>query len=274
MTSQSTIAGQEKFESPTFLNRLKSMLKLDFYRLFHTPAFYIMLLFAAIIPAMVLGMSGMEPPAVTNTHSVSAAPSAPAIAYTNTWQLIESAGGSAAADNPMDFSGYANINMLFIFAGLLISIFVSHDYSSGFVKNIFAVHSKKTDYVLSKSAVGLFSGAGMIITYVLGTVLSGWLAGKSFDVNGGGLILCLISKLFLMGVFCPLFLGVAVFFRNRLWLTIVFTFLLGMMFYPAASAASLNATVITVLMSFIAGAGGAAAFGSVSNLILKRRDLA
>jgi len=274
MTSQSTIAGQEKFESLTFLNRLKSMLKLDFYRLFHTPAFYIMLLFAAIIPAMVLGMSGMEPPAVTTPHSVSAAPSAPAIEYTNTWQLIESTGGSAAADNPMDFSGYANINMLFIFAGLLMSIFVSHDYSSGFVKNIFTVHSKKTDYVLSKSAVGLFSGAGMIITYVLGTVLSGWLAGKSFDVNGSGLILCLASKLFLMGVFCPLFLGIAVFFRNRLWLTIVFTFLLGMMFYPAASAASLNATVITVLMSFIAGAGGAAAFGSVSNLILKRRDLA
>jgi len=273
MTMQNTIVSKEKFDSPTFTNRLKSMQKLDFYRLFHTPVFYIMLAIAAIIPAMVLGMSGIESPTVTTPHSVSVAPSAPAIEFTNTWQLIESTGTSAAADSSMDFSGYANINMLFIFAGLLMSIFVAHDYSSGFVKNIFAVHSKKIDYVISKSVIGIFSGAGMIITYVLGTLIAGLLTGKAFDVNVSGLILCLISKMFLMGVFCSLFLGIAVFFRNRLWLTIVFTFLFGMMFYPAASVATLNSTIITMLLSLIASAAGAVAFGAVSNLILKKRDL-
>lgn len=253
--------------------RVRSMLKLDFYRLFHTPAFYIMLAIAAIIPAMILTMSGIEPPTVTTPHSASVT-IAPAIEFANTWKLIESTGGSAAADAPLDFGNYANINMLFIFAGLLMAIFVAHDYSSGFVKNIFTVHSKKIDYVISKSAIGIFSGAGMIATYLFGTVIAGLFTGKAFDVNVSGLILCLISKMFLMGIFCALFLRIAVFFRNRLWLTIVFTFLFGMMLYPAASIATLNSTIVTLLITLIAGVIGAVGIGAVSTLILKKRDLA
>jgi hypothetical protein len=253
--------------------RVRSMLKLDFYRLFHTPAFYIMLAVAAIIPAMVLSMSGMDAVvAGIESTAQAAAPSAPSIVYTNTWQLIETT-GNASSTSPLDFGGYANINMLFIFAGLLMAIFVSHDYSSGFVKNIFTVHSKKVDYVISKSAVGIFGGAGMIITYIIGTVAAGLLTGKAFDVNVGGLIMCLLSKMLLMGIFCSLFLSVSVFFRNKLWLTIVFTFLFGMMLYPAASFATLDSTFITLLMSLVASAAGTVAIGAVSTVILKKRDL-
>ena len=49
-----------KFESPSFVKRLKGMLGVDFYRLFHTPLFYIFLAIAAIIPAMILGSSGFS----------------------------------------------------------------------------------------------------------------------------------------------------------------------------------------------------------------------
>jgi hypothetical protein len=169
---------------------------------------------------MVLTMTGIE----TTVSDGSIAQSA--IEYINTWQLIESTDGSAVGSNPMDFGGYANINMVFIFAGLLMAIFIAHDYSSGFVKNVFTVHSKKSDYVLSKTAVGILGGAGMILAYTFETIVAGGITGKSFDVNVGGLILCLISKLFLMGVFCSLFAAIAVFFRNKFWFTIVFTFLL------------------------------------------------
>ena len=275
MDVQNNTINDESFITPTFGSHVKSMLKLDFYRLFHTPAFYIMLLIAAIIPAMVLSMASVPPPSTGLSVGAAAAsvPTAPAMEITNAWQLIESTGGSAVAENPLDFGGFANINMLFIFAGLLMAIFVAHDYSSGFVKNIFTVHSKKTDYVISKTAVGIFSGAGMIITYVLGTVLAGLITGKAFDVNVNGLTLCLFSKLFLMGIFCALFLGIAVFFRNKLWMTIVFTFLFGMMLYPAASVATLNSTVVTMLITLIAGLIGAVAIGFLSSLILRKRDL-
>jgi len=263
-----------EFASPTFLNRVKAMLKLDFYRLFNTPAFYIMLLIAAMIPALVMTVGGAEPPSATSPHAAGAVGAAPSVEITNAWQLVESTGGSAVAENPLDFAGFANINMIFIFAGLLMAIFVSHDYSSGFVKSIFTSHPKKVDYVISKSAVGVFGGAGMIATYVFGTVIAGLLTGKAFDVDVGGLVMCLVSKALLMGVFCSLFLSVAVFFRDKLWLTIVFTFLFGMMLYPAASVATLSSTVVTVLMSLATGIIGTAAIGSVSALILRKRDLA
>ena len=272
---------------PSFSSRMSSMLKLDFYRLFHTPVFYIMLFVAAMIPALLLTTTGIAPTAtgtmpgagvhtapVTAPAAAVIPATASAIEITNTWQLIESTGGSAIAENPLDFGGFANINMVFIFAGLLMAIFVAHDYSSGFAKNIFTVHSKKMDYVVSKSAIGIFSGIGMIITYMAGAAASGLITGKSFDVNVGGLVMCLVSKMFLMGVFCSLFLGIAVFFRNKLWLTIVFTFLFGMMLYPAGSIATLGSTVSTILISLLAGVIGAGTFGMVSTVILKRRDLA
>ena len=257
---------------PTFGSRMRSMLKLDFYRLFHTPAFYIMLLVAALIPALILTTSGLEAPA----PAVGGAPvsTAPAMVIDNVWQLVESTGGSAVAENPLDFGGFANINMVFIFAGLLMAIFVAHDYSSGFVKNIFTVHSKKIDYVISKSVIGIFGGAGMIITYVIGAAVSGLIMGKSFDVNVAGLVMCLVSKIFLMGIFCSLFLGIAVFFRSKFWLTITFTFLFGMILYPAASVATLSSTVATILITLVVGIVGSIAIGSVSGLILRKRDLA
>jgi hypothetical protein len=274
------MANTNTIESKNFKVRVRSMLNLDFYRLFHTPIFYIMLAIAAIIPAMLLTMTGATPPAGIDTGingavivpDVNVAQSA--VEYTNVWQLIESTSGSAVADNPMDFGGYANINMLFIFAGLLMAIFVAHDYISGFAKNIFTVHAKKGDYVLSKTAIGVFSGAGMVAAYVFGAVIAGLITGKSFDVNVGGLLFCLISKVFLMGIFCSLFLGIAVFFRNKLWLTIVFTFLFGMMLYPAASVATLGSTIGTALISLVAGIIGAVAIGGVSRFILNHRDLA
>ena len=258
---------------PSISSRMRSMFKLDFYRLFHTPAFYIMLLVAAMIPALLLTTAGMEP-ASAGLVAGAEVQAAPTIEITNIWQLVESNGGSVIAENPLDFGGFANINMVFIFAGLLMAIFVAHDYSSGFVKNIFTVHSKKMDYVISKSAVGIFGGICMIITYIIGAVISGLITGKAFDVNTGGLVMCLTSKMLLMAVFCSLFLGIAVFFRNKLWLTIIFTFLLGMMLYPAASIATLGSTAVTILICLAAGAIGAFAFGAVSTLILKKRDLA
>lgn len=42
-----------KFKNPSFAQRIKGMLGVDFYRLFHTPMFYIFLGIAAIIPALV-----------------------------------------------------------------------------------------------------------------------------------------------------------------------------------------------------------------------------
>ena len=242
--------------------RIKSMLRLDFYRLFRSPLFYSMLAIAAIIPAMVLAMGGLENPNI---------PDSVAFVVENAWELISTKGSAFAVNG---FAGFATIDMVFIFAGILMAIFVARDYSSGFIKNIFTVHSKKEDYAISKTAIGVFSGICMIGTYFLGTVIAGLAASKSFDVNVGGLLLCLLSKMAMMVVFCSLYLAIAVFFKDKLWMTIVATMLLGMMFYPVAIFANLNSTFLTLIMSVAGSAMLGVAFFYVTRLFLNKRDLA
>ena len=171
------------FESPSFFKRLKGMLGVDFYRLFHTPMYYIFLAIAALIPALILGTTGMENPQT----GVAAAP-----LYTNTWHVI-------AAETPLyvvnHIGEYANMNMVFIFGGIMVSIFIGHDYRSGYVKQLFTTHAKKQDYMMSKSIVGAFSMACMCITYLIGSVAAGFLVGMSFDVNMGAIVIAILSKM-------------------------------------------------------------------------------
>lgn len=201
-----------KFESPGFFQRLKSMLGVDFYRLFHTPLFYIFLAIAAIIPAMVLGTTGME----TVEGAVPM--------YTNTWQMI-------AANTPLymvsDIGEYANMNMVFIFGGIMVSIFIGHDYKSGYVKQLFTTHAKKQDYMMSKSITGAFAMACMCITYLLGTAVSGLLTGASFEVHIGSLILAVLSKMIMSLGWASLYTFLNIIFRRYFGISIMSSFFFG-----------------------------------------------
>ena len=177
------MARELKFKSPSFAERIKGMRGVDFYRLFHTPMYYIFLLIAAFIPALILGTSGMPNPQT----GAAAAP-----LYTNTWHII-------AAESPLyvvsNIGEYANMNMVFIFGGIMVSIFIGHDYRSGYVKQLFTTHAKKQDYMISKVMVGAFSMACMCVTYLIGAVAAGLLTGASFDVNVGSLVCAVLGKI-------------------------------------------------------------------------------
>ena len=69
-----------QFESPSFARRIKGMLGVDFYRLFHTPLFYIFLAIAAIIPAMVSAMTMMPDQNGQTMEPL----------YSHVWQIIAS----------------------------------------------------------------------------------------------------------------------------------------------------------------------------------------
>lgn len=87
------------------------------------------------IPAMILGTSG------TNTAKDAAT------LYTNTWNIVAAYTSIYAVS---DMGQYANMNMVFIFGGIMVSIFIGHDYKSGYVKQLFTTHAKKQDYMMSK----------------------------------------------------------------------------------------------------------------------------
>ena len=252
------------FQSPSFGQRIKSMLNVDFYRLFLTPLFYIMIFVSAIIPALVFTIVGANETTTTPT-------------FTNVWQVIESASGANAGAGLMDLAMMCNINMVFIFVAIMISIFVSHDYSSGYNKSIFTVHSKKIDYVISKTIIGLISGACMVVAYVFGAMLAGLITGLSFSLGSATILTaftCILSKICLMGVFVPLYIVVAVFFKQKLWLSILGSFAVGILFYPIAMmSAPLNSGFLNLILCLAGGTMLGVGFGALSTFILKKRDL-
>ena len=272
-------AHELKFESPSFFKRIKGMLGVDFYRLFHTPMFYIFLAIAAIIPAMILGTTGMPGPDGTATTPM----------YTNTWQII-------AADTPLyvvnSISEYANMNMVFIFGGIMVSIFIGHDYKSGYVKQLFTTHAKKQDYMMSKALVGAFSMVCMCITYLIGAVAAGALVGASFEVNVGSLICAILGKMVMSLGWASLYTFLNIIFRRYFGISIASSFffgtgiliigvaavignssLLNIFLYGSSVFACLNGNILTVLVCAVVSVVWAIIYTVLGTRILSKSDV-
>lgn len=264
-----------QFVSPSFSKRLKGMLGVDFYRLFHTPMFYIFLAIAALIPALILGTSDPE--------------SVAASLYTNTWSIV-------ATNHPIysisDMSEYANMNMVFIFGGIMVSIFIGHDYKSGYVKQLFTTHSKKQDYMMSKSLSCAFAMACMCITYLLGSVGAGYIAGTSFDVNVGSLVLAIIGKMIMSLGWASLFTFLNIIFRKYFGISIASSFffgtglvvigigtiignssLLNMFLYGASVNACLSSSITTLLICIVVSVAWAIIYNLLGTWVLSKCDV-
>lgn len=231
------MARELKFKSPSFAERIKGMLGVDFYRLFHTPMYYIFLLIAAFIPALILGTSGMPNP---QTGAV-AAP-----LYTNTWHIIAAESLLYVVSN---IGEYANMNMVFIFGGIMVSIFIGHDYRSGYVKQLFTTHAKKQDYMISKALVGAFSMACMCVTYLIGAVAAGLLTGASFDVNVGSLVCAVLGKIIMSLGWASLYTFLNIIFRRYFGVSIASSFFFGTGILIIGAAAILgNSSVLNIFL--------------------------
>lgn len=203
-----------KFESPSFGRRIKGMLGVDFYRLFHTPMFYIFLAIAAIIPAMVSAMT-MLPDQNGNTMEP---------LYTNVWQIIAARKSLYVIEGIAD---YANMNMVFIFGGIMVSVFIGHDYRSGYVKQLFTTHPKKQDYMISKSIVCAFAMASMCIAYLIGGTLGGLLVGYETKVNVGALFVAILGKMVMSFGWASLYTFLNVIFRRYFGISVASSFFFG-----------------------------------------------
>ncbi len=203
-----------KFESPTFARRIKGMLGVDFYRLFHTPLFYIFLGIAAIIPAMVSAMT-MMPDQSGNTMEP---------LYSNVWQIIAASKSLYVIETIAD---YANMNMVFIFGGIMVSIFIGNDYRSGYVKQLFTTHAKKQDYMISKSLVCAFAIVCMCVSYFIGGTVAGLLVGYETDVNVGSLVIAILGKIVMSVGWASLYTFLNVIFRKYFGVSIASSFFFG-----------------------------------------------
>ncbi len=267
------------FESPSFDRRLGGMLGVDFYRLFHTPLFYIFLAIAAIIPAMILGTGSMPDP---NTGAVNPL-------FTNTWHLV-------AAPSPLyavsDIGEYANMNMVFIFGGIMVSIFIGHDYRSGYVKQLFTTHAKKRDYMMSKTFCCAFAMACMCITYLIGTVAGGMFSGASMEVNVGSLIIAVLGKIVMSLGWASLYTFLNIIFRKFFGISIASSFFFGtgiliigagaivgntpilnVFLYGSSVYACLSANILTLCVCLICSVVWAIIYNLLGSFILSRTDV-
>ena len=262
-----------RFEKQTFSKRLKSMLKVDFKRMFISPLFYIMVGVALVCPILILVMTTMM------DGTVSTNPTTGEITvmegFKNTWQAIAS---PSDAGMGMDLTAMCNSMLVYFMVAVLVCLFVSSDFNSGYSKNLFAVRSKKSDYVISKTIVCFIAGAILMIAWVLGSVVGGAVAGLSFDTGSAGttgVVFCIIARTLLVLMFVSTFITMSVIGKHKTWLSMILSFSVGMIFAMAIPSimAPLNTGVFNLILCVIGGPLFSWGLGAISNLLLKKQDL-
>lgn len=271
------------FDKPSFIKRIKGMLGVDFYRLFHTPLFYIFIAIAAIIPAMVSCLT-MIPDQSGNTMEPM---------YSNVWQIIAASESLYVIRNIAD---YANMNMVFIFGGIMVSIFIGHDYKSGYVKQLFTTHAKKQDYMISKTLSCAFAIICMCITYFIGGTIGGLIAGYDISVNVGSLLVAVFGKMIMSFGWASLFTFLNIIFRKYFGISVASSFFFGtgILIIGVAAivetlslpteflnlflyGASVNACLVSGLEAFVTcvvvSLGWTIIYNFLGTLILKKSDV-
>ena len=262
----------------TFSKRFGSMLKVDFKRLFLSRSFYIIVAACLLAPILILVMTTMMDGSVTvdpNTGVETVMEG-----FDNVWQIIGTVSGAsedASASMDMSITSMCNINMLYFAIAALVCIFVADDFRSGYAKNLFTVRAKKTDYVASKTLVLFVGSAFMMLAFVLGAILGGIFAGVSFEMVGfnvGNLIMSVLAKILLCLIFVGIYLCMSVVAKQKLWLSILLSFGVGMFLFNIAPMVSpLNSGMLQVILCTAGGAGFAIGMGAISNVVLKKTSL-
>ena len=263
-----------KFQKLTFSQRLGSMLKVDFRRMFLSRLFYILLACALLMPILMTVMMTMMDGSVstdpqTGVETVMHGPE-------NTWQNIGTLPGGEAMGG-MDVFSMCNINMIFMIAAVFVCLFISDDFRSGYAKNLFTVRAKKGDYVISKTLTGFLCGALMLILYFVGAMLGGAICGLSFDLQGltpANLVMCMLAKIFLMPVFISVFVLVSVAAKQKAWLSICGSLGGGMLLFMMVGLVTpLGSTMLNVILCLTGGILFAFGLGIASKAVLKKTSL-
>lgn len=265
----------------TFSKRLTSMLKVDFRRMFTMPLFYIMLGISFVMPILILIMTTM----MDGTVSVDPQTGKETIieGFDNVWQIIGSLSSEAGLGMSMEtgassmgLTTMCNINLIYFGLSALICIFVSEDFRSGYSKCLFVVRPNKVDYVISKTILTTLCGMVFIITFFIGSMLGGKIAGLPFETTATSteLIMCILSKVALVGVFSSLFLTMSVIGKQKLWLSIIISLGASMLLFAMIPLITpLDASITNVILCLIGSVLFSIGLGTISNLILKKSSL-
>ena len=262
-----------KFEKSSFGTRVKSMLKVDFRRMFKSKLFYILIACALVMPILMTVMMAMMDGSVsvdpqTGVETVMQGPE-------NAWQNIGTLPGEPLGGDEIFMM--CNINMMFMAVAVFVCLFISDDFRSGYAKNLFTVRAKRGEYVVSKTISGFICGAFMLIAYLIGSILGGAISGLSFDLHGlsiGNIVMCMLAKIFLMLVFVSIFTLISVAAKQKAWLSICGSLGGGMLlFMMVGMITPLGSTILNVVLCAAGGVLFAFGLGAISKAVIKKTSL-
>ena len=267
-----------KFDKKSFKKRLSTMLGVDFRRMFTSPLFYLMIGISLIIPILILVMVTMMEGSVsvnpqTGEETVMEG-------FKSVWEIIgtsSSASAGAEAGMSMSITSMCNINMMFFGIAVFVCIFVGDDFRSGYAKNLFTVRSNKGDYVISKTIASFVAGGAMIIAFFIGAMIGGKFAGLSFALDGANafnVLMCILSKVLLVGIFASIYVLASVIAKQRLWMSILLSLGIGMlMFMMIPIITPLNSTVVHLILCLVGSVLFGVGIGFGSKAILNKTSL-
>lgn len=251
---------EERNHVASFREMLSRSLKVDARRVFGTPMFYIMGLVALVAPVLILVMSSM------NGESLS-----------SVWTIIASSSSSNAMAS-MDIMSMCNMNLIYFLAAVLVCVYIGAEYRSGYAKNVFAIRTRKSDYIISKTLILSLCGMIYLLLFFLGSMIGGGIAGLSFALEAASPIQvagCIISKLFLMPVMVSLFILASCFGKDKVWLSTILSLGIGMLlFMMIPMLTPLDTNVMFVALCLIGGIIFPTGIGFASGFLLKKTRLA
>ena len=254
-------------------NKLMTMLRIDFRRMFTTKLFYIMMGISIISPILILVMTTM----MDGTVSVNPQTGVETVVegFDYVWQII--ATPSNADTMSMGLVSMCNINMFYFAIAVLATIFISDDFRSGYSKNLFTTRSSKKEYVASKTIVLCFCGGLMLLGFFIGSLLGGAISNLSFDLNGvkaSNILMCMLTKIMLVLVFVPIYVVMSVVGKSKLWLSILASCgISALLFMMVPVISPLDSTLINVILSKPGGFLFSFGLGIASKKILSKTSL-
>ena len=117
----------------------------------------------------------------------------------------------------------------------------------------------------------------MILAFFVGAMLGGAISGLPFDTGiagTNGIVMCLLSKIFLIAVFVPIYVLMSVIGKQKLWLALVGSLMVSMLlFMMIPMLTPLDAGIMNVIMCLAGGALFSVGIGIISNKVLSNTSL-
>lgn len=117
----------------------------------------------------------------------------------------------------------------------------------------------------------------MLLAFFIGAMLGGAIAGLPFDTGAagiGGVVMCLLSKLLLIAVFVPIYLLWSVAAKQKLWLSLVGSLCVGMLFFMMIPTLTpLDSSLMNVILCLAGAVVFSIGLGAVCSKVLSRTSL-